>query len=42
MTCSSFSGQARAMMQVIALGEDASSEHVDDFLGSFDVLLHRQ
>jgi hypothetical protein len=30
MTCSSFSGQARAMMQVIALGEDPSIEHVAD------------
>ena len=24
----------------IAVGEDASIEHVDDFLGSFDVLLN--
>jgi hypothetical protein len=24
----------------IAVGEDASVEHVDDFLGSFDVLLN--
>jgi uncharacterized protein DUF3567 len=24
----------------IAVGEDASSEHVDDFLGNFDVLLN--
>ncbi len=26
----------------IAVGEDASVEHVDDFLGSFDVLLDRR
>ena len=26
----------------IAVGEDASIEHVDDFLGSFDVLLDRR
>jgi hypothetical protein len=26
----------------IAVGEDASVEHVDDFLGSFDILLDRR
>jgi hypothetical protein len=26
----------------IAVGEDASIEHVDDFLGSFDMLLDRR
>ena len=36
-------GAARFMeFMRIAVGEDASVEHVDDFLGSFDVLLDRR
>jgi hypothetical protein len=36
-------GAARFMeFMRIAVGEDASTEHVDDFLGNFDVLLDRR